>query len=331
MSKKKRRTKRDIIEGILYALMFFAGFVIAVYPTVSDVYGKARDGQLMAKYSDAIDNLSEDEIADQQERAQAYNEKLAATSTYIVKSDPFENGTATEEDEADAEEYESLLKSSVGDVMGTLDIPSIAVSLPIYHYTNDTSLDKGVGHLYGSSLPVGGESTHSILVAHRGLPSSKLFSDLPEVQLHDKFYINVLGETLAYEVDTIETVYPDDVDGLKIEQGKDLVTLVTCTPYSVNTYRLLVTGHRVEYNGESTTGTIVDKIKYSLDPKTVLGLGIMAFIIFVSAVNKRDGKKKNKKKKTAGAKAVDKNMTLSDESPGDKSPGESGEEIKHHE
>lgn len=290
MSKKKRHIS-DRLYDVLLFLMFMLGLAIAVYPTFSDVYGKARDAQLLAKYSDAVESLSEQEIAEELEKAAQYNKELANGDTHVVTEQQYKENITDEE----KERYESLLDMSSGGVMGKLDIPKIAVSLPLYHYSSDSVLNKGVGHIHGSSLPVGGEGTHSVLIAHRGLPSSKLFSDLPEVDLGDKFYIHVYGETLAYEVDTIETVYPSDVGELAIDRKADKVTLVTCTPYAVNTYRLLVTGHRVPYEGEDTTGTTLAKIWYSIDPKTVLGIGIMAFVMFVSVVTNRDRKKRKVK------------------------------------
>lgn len=148
-------------------------------------------------------------------------------------------------------------------MMGYVDIPSIGVSLPIYHYTTDDVLSKGVGHLYGTSLPVGGENTHSVITGHRGLPSSKLFTDLDKVKVGDVFSIYVLGEELDYQVDQIDIVLPDEISSLSIEPGKDLVTLVTCTPYGVNTHRLLVRGHRIE-----KTDTAVPTVNRSAEEKT---------------------------------------------------------------
>ena len=296
MSKKKRRMSKRLYRALLI-LLFLVGLAVAVYPTASDIYGKARDSQLMAKYSDAVESMSGKEIAKELEAARQYNTELLNQGFPAVTEAQYKKNISDEEQAR----YESLLDMSSGGIMGKLDIPKIAVSLPLYHYSSDNVLNKGVGHIHGSSLPVGGKGTHSVLIAHRGLPSSKLFSDLPEVDLGDKFYIHVYGETLAYEVDTIETVYPSDVDKLTIDKDRDQVTLVTCTPYAVNTYRLLVTGHRVDYEGEDTTGTVLDKIWYSVDKKTVLGFGILGFMMFVTIVMSKSKKKRKAREKAKKA------------------------------
>lgn len=192
----------------------------------------------IGNYDAAVENMSDKELSEYIEAAKEYNSKL------IPKAVP--DAFTIRENIKDSE-YESLLNATGGGLIGYIEIPVIRVKSPIYHYTTEEALQKGVGHLFGSTLPVGGKGTHCVLSAHRGLPHNKLFSDLDKVVESDKFFITTCGETFAYQIDRIEIVLPDETDGLKLVPGKDYVTLVTCTPYGVNTHRILCRGHRIPY------------------------------------------------------------------------------------
>ena len=224
---------------IIFILALVVGFSILLYPVLSNLWNDYRAKQLTTSYQEKVARLEEDRQAKMYEEAIAYNESLKD----VEVPDAFSVRDGIED-----EEYEALLNTGADGVMGIVEIPRINVQLPIYHYTTDEVLEKGAGHLFGSSLPVGGESTHAVITAHSGLPSAKLFTDLELLKETERFYIHVLGEKLAYEIDNISVVKPDETESLVIVKGEDKVTLITCTPYAVNTHRLLVTGHRVDYD-----------------------------------------------------------------------------------
>ena len=220
-----RKNKKKNYIGL--GLLFLIGLSILLYPMISDTWNKHRDNLLISKYSSSVSsNNNSEELDSMWKAAEEYNEQ--------IKQESVPDAFSVRDGETDST-YESLLNLNGDGMMGYVEIPVIDVQIPIYHYTTDESLEKGAGHLFGSSLPVGGESTHAILSAHRGLPSAKLFTDLNLVEKGDVFYLHILGKTLAYEVDHIQTVLPEQTDSLAITEGKDYVTLVTCTPYAVNT------------------------------------------------------------------------------------------------
>lgn len=249
------------MREILSKLLKTISVVIIMYLAISRAWNTYVHSRVIVDYQNAVTSTNTN-LTEELERARQYNAALFASgSNHIaeytersVRNSEAKIATGqenTDEEDvlygrADDPEYEGLLNIGGDEMMGYVDIPSIGVSLPIYHYTTDDVLSKGVGHLYGTSLPVGGENTHSVITGHRGLPSSKLFTDLDKVKVGDVFSIYVLGEELDYQVDQIDIVLPDEISSLSIEPGKDLVTLVTCTPYGVNTHRLLVRGHRIE-------------------------------------------------------------------------------------
>lgn len=214
--------------------IFIVGLSLLLYPTVSNYWNSFHQSRAIVSYAETVANLNQESYEEILNSAHAYNAALAKTGT---------RWTFTDEE---LEEYERQLSVSDSGVMGYIEIPCIDVSLAIYHGTSDSVLQMGVGHLEGTSLPVGGESSHTVISGHRGLPSAKLFTNLDKLVVGDTFQINVLDETLTYEVDRILIVEPDDLSALSIEEGKDYCTLVTCTPYGINTHRLLVRGHRVE-------------------------------------------------------------------------------------
>lgn len=233
--------KKRGVQTFLLVLLFVIGLGILLYPTIADWWNQKRSGQLIQQYSNAVSQAEPEDFSDMLARAEAYNRRLVGT----VVPDAF----ADRHDQRDPE-YESLLNPSDNGLMCTVEIPVIGVYVPVYHYTTEEVLQKGAGHLPGSSLPIGGPGTHSVISAHRGLPSAKLFTDLNLVKKGDVFYLHVLNETLAYEVDFINVVVPSDTEDLAIVPGEDHSTLFTCTPYAINTHRLLVRGRRIPYTVE---------------------------------------------------------------------------------
>ena len=236
---------RRKLSTILFVIVFLAGLSLLLYPTVSDYWNSFHQSRAIASYVDAVDNTDEQKLEEMRQAAEAYNEKLLSKQDRYDMSD------------SDRAEYESLLDVSGTGVMGYVEIPSINVSLPIYHGTDNTILQIGVGHIEGTSLPVGGASTHCAVSGHRGLTSSKLFTDIDQMAEGDTFKLYVLGETLTYEVDQIRIVLPDELNDLKIEEGQDYCTLITCTPYGVNSHRLLIRGHRIANDAQ---GLIVEDV-----------------------------------------------------------------------
>ena len=221
------------ISTIILLLIFFVGLSLLLYPTISDYWNSFHQSRAIATYAEAVAELDDEDYEKMWQEAEAYNQKL---------SNQPNRWNLTEEEE---EEYNRILDIGGTGIMGYIEIPEIKVSLPIYHGTDEGVLQIAVGHIPGSSLPVGGIGTHSVVSGHRGLPSAKLFTNLDELDEGDVFMIRVLDETLTYEVDKISIVEPDDLTGLEIDPELDLCTLVTCTPYGVNSHRLLVRGHRI--------------------------------------------------------------------------------------
>lgn len=232
--------KQKIINSII-GLIFLAGLFILLYPTISDYLNEKNSSRAIAAYNKIAEELQTEDYSKEMELAEAYNVYLKQFSDL--------SSAATVELRRDDSPYESLLNVSKDGMMAVIRIPSIDVNLPIYHGTEEGTLQTAVGHYEGSSLPIGGESTHAILTGHRGLPSARLFTDLDRLEEGDVFYIKVLGEILEYQVDQIQTVLPSELDSLSITPGEDYVTLVTCTPYGINSHRLLVRGTRIEYDG----------------------------------------------------------------------------------
>ncbi len=232
---------RKHLSTILLVFILLIGLSLLLYPTVSDYWNSFHQTRAIATYAENVAKLDNNQYDQLWEDARAYNEALC------FRSNPY---YLSEEQKA---QYESLLDVSGLGVMGYIEIPEIDVSLPIYHGTEESVLQVAVGHLDWTSLPVGGESTHCVLSGHRGLPSAKLFTNLDKLREGDTFLLRILDEVLTYEVDQILIVEPQEIDALKIVEGKDYCTLVTCTPYGVNTHRLLVRGHRIENLEEAKT------------------------------------------------------------------------------
>ena len=229
--------KKRIFDGIrIVVLLFFIG--VLLYPTISDYLSRIHSSQVIQSYEKSVIGLDQETKDTMLKDAQTYNSSLIGKQELY---DPFMSIEKVDK------YYMSLLNSNGDGVMGYIQIPRIDVKLPIYHTTSEKVLQKGVGHLQGTSLPIGGKSTHAALSGHRGLPSSNLFTDLDLLEIGDIFYMEVLGNTSAYKIDQIKIVLPTETKDLEIVDGKDYVTLITCTPYSVNTHRLLVRGIRIDY------------------------------------------------------------------------------------
>lgn len=262
------------LRNIIPALIFLAGLGVLLYPTASDLWNQHRQNRLISQYAQAVSQLTQEDFSAYKTAAQAYNRTLDSDL-----HDAFSGRDPEEEDP-----YWSMMDLDGTGVMGHIEIPKISVRLALYHGTGAQALQQGIGHLAGTSLPVGGAGTHCVLSGHRGLPSALLLTDLDQLTDGDVFYLYVLGETLAYEVDQVLVVEPDDVSALALEEGRDYVTLVTCTPYGVNTHRLLVRGRRIE--GGQTQQQQVSTAKQVLrsfgwQGKLVVAMAALAVLAFI--------------------------------------------------
>ena len=231
------------IRVIFCVIIFMTGLGIASYPFISNMVAQRHASQVVKDYETNVEEMDEEKIDAMKEAAKKYNEQL---SNVVSVDDENENNEQ-------GESYADLL--NIGESLGYITIPKIDVNLPIYNGTSQDVLSKGVGHMGQSSYPLGGESTHCVLTGHRGLPSAVLFTDLDKLEIGDEFYLHVLDEILAYKVDQIKVVEPNESGDLEIIDGKDYCTLVTCTPYAINSHRLLVRGERTEYKGEQDKQT----------------------------------------------------------------------------
>lgn len=254
---------------LLAAVCGVAALGLMLYPLAGELVSEKYHSDVETTYTAAIEDTDAAELTAQREAAEQYNAMLSGAASIS-------------EGEASASPLPYAEQLTVGGVMCYIDIPKINVYLPIQHGTDADTLERAVGHVVGTSLPVGGSSTHAVLSAHSGLASSKLFSDIDQLAAGDTFYIHVLGEVLAYQVDNIATVLPTDTSLLQIEDGKDYVTLVTCTPFGVNTHRLLVRGHRIPYTPEQATAAAVEKpVTSSWTQHYLTGLGIGLGVVAV--------------------------------------------------
>ncbi|MBO4888161.1 MAG: class C sortase [Firmicutes bacterium] len=267
---KKGPKRRSVWSTVILFLIMLTGVGIMAYPSVSDYWNSLHQSRAIASYSASVDSLSEETYKKIWDEAVAYNQEFAASPI------------SWEPSEAELKAYYKVLDVSGTGIMGYIEIPKIGCSLPIYHSTDEAVLQVAIGHLVGSSLPVGGQTSHCALSGHRGLPSAKLFTDLDRMVVGDVFYLRVLNETLTYEVDAIHIVEPYDLSFLQLEQGKDLCTLVTCTPYGINTHRLLVRGHRIAtVMEEEVTVSITSDALRIPNRITIPAFGIPALFIFL--------------------------------------------------
>ena len=281
-------TKKKVITICVAVVAFIIALGITLYPMISTWYNERHQAEVHIHYQEKVEQVDNTKLIEAKELAVAYNQTILPGAQ---DEDSFSNEALLNA----IEDYAGLLNLAGDGIMGYVEIPKIGVSLPIYHGTNNSTLERGVGHLLGSSLPVGGESTHSVLTAHSGMASQKMFSDLDRMKIGDVFYLDVLGERLAYQVDQIKTVLPYDTTYLQTEIGSDFCTLVTCTPFGVNTHRLLVRGTRIPY--EEAEVIVEEKLETEEPVKStweqqylqgiiigvsavvILGLGIMVFCI----------------------------------------------------
>lgn len=249
------KAKKSTVSTIILVVLLLVGLSVMLYPTVSDWWNSKVQSRAIAAYSEAVDQIDDNTYEEMLEQARAYNRKLFALSA------PFS-------DCEDVPGYDETLDISGTGILGYISIPQIKVELPIYHGTSAEVLNIAAGHLQGSSLPVGGENTHAVISAHRGLPSARLFTDIDQLREGDTFTITILDEILTYEVEEILTVEPDEIDKLAVIPGEDYVTLMTCTPYGVNTHRLLLRSHRIETLYQSDVRIIADAVQ--VDPMLVV-------------------------------------------------------------
>lgn len=291
-SKAKNSNRIQKVISVISLVGFIACAIALLYPVISDRWNRYRDSLLIAEYNQIVADGNKSDYDEELKKARDYNAFLFEQGRNIVTDAEYDPDAY----------YETILNIMGNGMMGYVEIPAIDVTEPIYHYSTEVSLGEGIGHIHGSSLPVGGESTHSVLTGHRGLPNQKFFSDLDKIEEGDCFYVHVLEHTLAYEVDNIQIILPTEVEGLMIEPGEDLVTLVTCHPYGVNTHRLLVTGHRIPFDESNVEDGLVttEEHKAAIDPAVYVFMGfvILIIILVVAAVIRKIISKRKKKQKS---------------------------------
>lgn len=272
--------KKRIIGMTLGCLIFLSGLIGVFYPTFSDLWNQYRQSKLISNYVEVTKQMSEEDYSSWWNTAEEYNENL----------DPAFRDAFKGQEPDPQDPYWSMLNVNGDGIMGYIEIPKISVRLPIYHGIGDDALQHGVGHLAGTSLPVGGNGTHAVLSGHRGLPSALLFTDLDQLEEGDLFILYILGEKLVYSVDQIDVVLPDEVSSLQAQDGRDYVTLITCTPYGVNTHRLLVRGERTEVPEEEIpTVTVTEQVVQSFGWKGKLAaaiIGVIAAMLLIAAMRK---------------------------------------------
>ncbi len=262
------KRKGSTITTVILVLLFVIGLSLLLYPALSDYWNSLHQSAAISDYADNVADLSKENYDELWTAAKSYNASLVPRFNAFLLTDE------------QKEQYDSLLNVSGLGIMGYIEIPEINCSLPIYHGTDESVLQIAVGHISWSSLPTGGESTHCVLSGHRGLPSAKLFTNLDKLTEGSTFMLRVLDEVLTYEVDQILTVLPDEVDALQIVEGEDLCTLVTCTPYGINSHRLLVRGHRIEnVEAAKTARATADAIQ--IEPLLVATAVAIPFLILL--------------------------------------------------
>ncbi|MBQ8603747.1 MAG: class C sortase [Oscillospiraceae bacterium] len=268
------------LSNIILVLVFITGLSLLLYPTVSDWWNSMHSSQAIVNYTEIVAQIDNTRYEEIWQQANEYNQALARKKYQWVLT------------KNEKKDYYSQMNVSNTGIIGYIEIPAISVKIPIYLGTSDDVLAVGIGHIEGSSLPVGGESTHSVLSGHRGLPSAKLFTDLDRLVVGDTFLIKILDEVLTYEVDQILIVLPHEMDALEIEEGKDLCTLVTCTPYGINSHRLLVRGHRIETEEVVNIRVPADAVQiepYIVAPIVAVPMIIILLIVLLATPVKKGG------------------------------------------
>ena len=272
---------RKHLTTIIIIVMFIVGLSVLLYPAISNYINQKNASKVIGEYNDKLENTSDDRIEDMYAQAQDYNKRLAGTASAFYNPESVKG-------------YDTTLDITGTGIMGYIDIDRIGVELPIYHTVDESVLGTGAGHLEGTSLPVGGESTHCVLSGHRGLPSAKLFTDLDELEVGDEFTITVLNKKLTYRIDQIKTVKPSETEDLQIESGKDYCTLMTCTPYGINSHRLLLRGVRVE-TAQDKPGIFVKNEAFRIDPLVVTPIvAVPMLVVVLIFVLVRDHRSKKK-------------------------------------
>lgn len=275
------KKKKENLITILLIWILLVGLSLLLYPTVSDYWNSFHQSRAIATYAEQVNKVDDNTYEQLWKEATAYNQTLVDNPDRYFMTDD------------EREKYESLLDVSGNGIIGYIEIPEINCSLPVYHGTDESVLQIAVGHIEGTSLPVGGENTHCVLSGHRGLPSARLFTDLDKLVIGDCFLIRVLDETLTYEVDQVRIVEPTELSDLEIEKGKDYCTLVTCTPYGINTHRLLVRGHRIE-NMENAQIIRVTADAMQIEPllvAPVVAIPILFVLLIILLLPKRPKKR----------------------------------------
>ena len=282
---------KDKMLLIIALILILGGIIVFMYPTISNYLAEKNQAEVIYEYNDAVAELDEETIEEELEKAQTYNENLSGDPVH----DPFVEGSGY----ALPDDYTEVLNISGNGVMAYIEIPKISVYLPIYHGTEEDVLAKGVGHIQQTSLPIGGSSTHAVLTGHTGLPNAELFTRIDELEIGDTFYIYVLNQTLKYEIYETEVIEPEDISELTIEDGRDLVTLVTCTPYGVNTHRLLVKAERTEYNEEEEQELIEEESQISNKniKLYIIGIIIGLLVLLIAMISIHIAKKKKKRRR----------------------------------
>ncbi|MDR1018855.1 MAG: class C sortase [Lachnospiraceae bacterium] len=263
--------------NILTVLIILAGIALMFYPFFSEWYSNVHHAKVIKTYNQKVESKTEKELDAERKKAEEYNRNLLGK---VILTDPFDPKNKIE----DTGDYSSILNVDGNGMMGDIRIPSIDVNLPIYHGTTSDILAKGVGHLEYTSFPVGGKSTHTVLSAHTGIPSAELFTNLDKVKIGDIFYLDVLDKTLAYKVDQIKVVLPTDTSDLRIVRNKDYATLVTCTPYGINSHRLLVRGIRTKYvkaKDKDTSYNLVNSLRLRLLIICIVSLFLVILILYL--------------------------------------------------
>lgn len=288
--KKKRLKRKRIRNNILFTIVFLIGLFVLAYPQISRIYYRIEANEQVANFEKGKSEINQKEIDERMKLAEAYNQSLNNKDL----EDPYDEETR----KLGMAHYAKMLE--IHEKIGVVEIPTIDIKIPLYAGTSETVLQMGAGHLENTSLPIGGNSTHSVISAHSGLPTARLFSDLEKVKIGDKFYIHNIKETLAYVVDDISVIEPTDFSKLLIVPGHDYVTLLTCTPYMVNTHRLLVRGHRVEYVPEVEERIIAEN-RTSFTYKYLFygALAIIALLLFYLFLLRRKKKRAEQEIKAA--------------------------------
>ena len=282
--------KKRVFILLPLLLLFLLGLGLVAYPIVSSYYTEKHQSQVHTQYQEVLERADSREIEEARTAAESYNQLLASGATAA---------------ELEALDYDSLLNLAGNGIMGYIEIPAIDVLLPICHGVGEDSLERGAGHMPTTSLPIGGKGTHTVISAHSGMATARMFTDLEQLEAGDVFYLHVLAETLSYEVDQILVVKPYQIDALKIDRGQDYVTLITCTPYGVNSHRLLVRGHRIEPEAEECASNEIASLQTEPKQSTWMAKywegirdGLILFLIAIPAwpaimllVKKRRGRK----------------------------------------